>query len=263
MNTFRNMRKKIIVANWKMNLSYAEAMSLTDALVDSADDLGHCSVILAAPFVYLHDLVSRIQSHPDFSIAAQNCYSEEKGAYTGEISASMLASIGVEHVIIGHSERRTIFKEDDLLLAQKINKVLEHGIIPIFCCGEDLSHRKSGQHFAMIENQLSKGLFHIDKKIISECIIAYEPVWAIGTGINASADNVQEMHSFIRQKIKEKYNDNISEQISIIYGGSVSQKNAEEIFTCADVDGGLVGGASLKSDEFLSIIQSMNSFFLK
>lgn len=259
MNTFRIMRKKIIAANWKMNLSYAEAMTLTDSLVDSADDFRNCSVILAAPFVYLHDLVSRIQSHPDFSIAAQNCYSEEKGAYTGEISASMLASIGVEHVIIGHSERRIVFKEDDTLLAKKINKALGHGLLPIFCCGEDLLQRKAGQHFATVENQLSNGLFHINKSLISECIIAYEPVWAIGTGINATATEIQEMHSFIRQKIKEKYGDDRAQEIPIIYGGSVSQKNAAEIFICPDVDGGLVGGASLKADDFLSIIKSIQS----
>ena len=257
------MRKKIIAANWKMNLNYAEAMSLADVLVDSVEDLGHSCVILAAPFVYLRDLVSRIQSHPDFSIAAQNCYSEEKGAYTGEVSATMLASIGVEHVIIGHSERRTIFKENDLLIAKKISKVLEHGLIPIFCCGEDSTQRNAGHHFITVEQQLSKELFHIDKTQISEFIIAYEPVWAIGTGINAAASEIQEMHFFIRQKIKEAYGIKFSERVSIIYGGSVSPKNVSEIFNCPDVDGGLIGGASLKEDEFLSIIQTMSSLFLK
>jgi triosephosphate isomerase len=262
LNTFRFMRKKIIAANWKMNLNYAEAMSLTDTLTDSFDGAGNCFVILAAPFVYLHDLVSRIQSHPDFSIAAQNCYCEEKGAYTGEISAAMLASIGVEHVIIGHSERRSIFKETDSLLAGKVSKALEHGLVPIFCCGEDLAQRNSGNHFATVEQQLNNGLFHINKTQLSECIIAYEPVWAIGTGINASAEQAQEMHSFIRKKISEKFGNDSAQQIPVLYGGSVTSKNAEEIFNCPDVDGGLVGGASLKSAEFLSIIQSMNSFLL-
>ena len=191
MNTFRIMRKKIIAANWKMNLSYAEAMSLTDAVINFADNSGNCCVILAAPFVFLHDLVNRIQSQTDFSIAAQNCYGEEKGAFTGEVSAAMLASIGVEYVLIGHSERRTIFKEDDALLARKINRSLEHGLIPIFCCGEALSQRKTGQHFITVENQLINGLLHVDKVRITECIIAYEPVWAIGTGVNATAEEIQ------------------------------------------------------------------------
>lgn len=257
------MRKKIIAANWKMNLNYAEAMSLADAFVDSVEDLGHCSIILAAPFVFLRDLVSRIQSHTDFSIAAQNCYGEEKGAFTGEISASMLASIGVEYVIIGHSERRTIFKEDNVLIVKKINMALEHGLIPVYCCGEDLIQRNAGHHFSTVEQQLSKELFHIDKAQVGECIIAYEPVWAIGTGINASATEIQEMHFFIRQKINEVYGKKISERISIIYGGSVSKKNVDEIFKCLDVDGGLVGGASLKAEEFLAIILSMNSLLVK
>ncbi len=257
------MRKKIIAANWKMNLNYAEAMSLADTFVDSVEDLGHCSIILAAPYVFLRDLVSRIQSHPDFSIAAQNCYSEVKGAFTGEISATMLASIGVEHVIIGHSERRTIFKENDVLIAKKITMALEHGLIPVYCCGEDLTQRNAGHHFITVEQQLSKELFHIDKAQVSECIIAYEPVWAIGTGINAAASDIQEMHFFIRQKINEAYGKKNSERISIIYGGSISKKNADEIFKCPDVDGGLIGGASLKAEDFLAIIHSMNKFLLK
>lgn len=251
------MRKKIIVANWKMNLTYAEAMSLADAIADSEDSAEYCSVIIAAPFIYIHDLISRTRKQADFFIAAQNCYSEDKGAYTGEVSASMLASIGVEHVIIGHSERRTIFNEDNALLAKKIKKAIEQGLIPIFCCGEDLLQRKSGRHFETVQNQLSEGLFHVDKSFINECIIAYEPVWAIGTGVNAHASEIQEMHSFIRQKIKENYNEDIAQNIPILYGGSVSIKNADEIFNCNDVDGGLVGGASLKSDDFLSIIKSL------
>ena len=251
------MRKKIIIANWKMNLSYAEAMSLADAIADSDGGQEYCSVIIAAPYIYIHDLINRTRSREDFFIAAQNCFSEDKGAYTGEISASMLASIGVEHVIIGHSERRTIFNEDNALLAKKINKSIQHGLIPIYCCGEDLVQRKSGRHFDTVQNQLSEGLFHIDKSFIKECIIAYEPVWAIGTGVNALAFEIQEMHSFIRQKIKEKYGEEIAQKIPILYGGSVSIRNANEIFNCNDVDGGLVGGASLKSDDFISIIKSL------
>ena len=257
------MRKKIIIANWKMNLSYAEAMALTDALLASSENFVNCDVVIAPPFIYLHDINARIQSQPNISISAQNCSYEEKGALTGEISAFMLASIGVEYVIVGHSERRSVFKEDDEMIARKINKALDHELIPVFCCGEDSQQRKNGEHFSTVEEQLNKGLFHVKSKHINKCIIAYEPVWAIGTGINASPAEAQEMHSFIRRKINEKYDSSISEQFTILYGGSVSGENAEELFACSDVDGGLVGGASLKSSEFLSIIQSMNSISIK
>ena len=253
------MRKKVIAANWKMNLTYTEAMTLTDTLVDSSFELSRAEVILAAPFVYLHDLVGRIQSKPSFSIAAQNCSSEEKGAFTGEISASMLVSIGTEFVIIGHSERRTIFGENDALIAKKLKVALAYGLIPIFCCGEDLQQRNSSNHFNKVEEQLNNGLFSLDIALVSKCIIAYEPVWAIGTGVTASTDQAQEMHAFIRTKLKDKYNASIAELIPILYGGSVTSKNSAELFSCTDVDGGLVGGASLKAVEFLSIIQSMNN----
>lgn len=242
-----------------MNLSYAEAMSLTDTLVDADDDFGSLEVIIASPFVYLHDLVSRIQSQPNFSIGAQNCSEHEKGAYTGEVSASMLNSIGVEYVVLGHSERRTIFMENDELIAAKIKKALEHDLTPIFCCGEDLTQRKTGQYKDKVEAQLSYGLFHLDKSDLSHCIIAYEPVWAIGTGVNASAAEAQEMHAFIRAKISAKYSSEIAEKISIVYGGSVSASNSNELFNCEDVDGGLVGGASLKAPEFLSIMNSLKN----
>jgi len=251
------MRKKIVAANWKMNLTYAEAMALTDALVDAADDYGNCSVILSAPFVYLHDIISRIQSHPYFSVSAQNCSEHEKGAYTGEVSAMMLASIGVEHVIIGHSERRTIYKETDEQIASKVSKVVSHGLLPVFCCGETLDQRKSGNHFKTVESQLKKGIFHLGREQMKECVIAYEPVWAIGTGVNATSAQAQEMHAFIRSQVADKYGEAIASEISILYGGSVNPGNADELFACADVDGGLVGGASLKSADFLSIIQSM------
>jgi triosephosphate isomerase (TIM) len=257
------MRKKVIAANWKMNLTYAEAMTLTDALVDATDVQLNSNIILAAPFVFLHDLIGRIQSHPLFSVGAQNCSAEEKGAFTGEVSASMLASIGVEHVIIGHSERRAIFKEDDSLVARKISKALEHGLIPVFCCGENLEQRKEKKHFEIVERQLNQGLFHIADSSITECIIAYEPVWAIGTGINAKPGEAQEMHAFIREIIRKKFGEANSGNISIVYGGSVTSKNASELFDCQDVDGGLVGGASLKAPEFLSIIQSMQNIPVK
>jgi triosephosphate isomerase len=253
------MRKKIIAANWKMNLTYAEAMSLTDVLVDCMRDSSDCSIIIGAPFIYLHDLVSRIQSQPFFSIAAQNCSEKEKGAYTGEIAAFMLSSIGVEHVILGHSERRKFFSEDNDLIAAKVKKSFEHGLMPVFCCGEELSQRKSGNHFTIVEEQLTKGLFHLDESQMMECIIAYEPVWAIGTGVNASVIEAKEMHQFIREKIADKYGRQVASSVPVIYGGSVNRTNASELFGCDDIDGALVGGASLKSFDFLSIITEMNS----
>lgn len=253
------MRKKIVAGNWKMNLNFAEAMALAGELADSTDEYSNCSIILAPPFVYLHDLVGRIQSHPDFSIAAQNCSSEEKGAFTGEVSASMLASIGVEYVIIGHSERRHIFSEKDKTIASKISMALQNGLCPIFCCGEQLSEREAGKQFDVVREQLINGLFHVDKVLITECVLAYEPVWAIGTGKTATSGQAQEMHSFIRSQFAEKYGSEAASDISILYGGSVTSKNSAELFNCPDVDGGLVGGASLKAVEFLSIIRSMSN----
>ncbi len=257
------MRKKIIAANWKMNLTYTEAMTLTDTLVDTSFELSPAEIILAAPFVYLHDLVGRIQSQPSFSIAAQNCSSEDKGAFTGEVSAAMLASIGTEFVIIGHSERRTIYGENDALISKKLKIALSNGLIPVFCCGEDLQQRQSNNHFNRVEEQLNNGLFSLEISLVSKCIIAYEPVWAIGTGVTASSDQAQEMHAFIRTKIKSKYNASVAELIPVLYGGSVTSKNSTELFSCADVDGALVGGASLKAVEFLSIIQSMNNLLIE
>jgi triosephosphate isomerase (TIM) len=252
-------RKKIIAGNWKMNLNYAEAMALADAVSDGADQLGISEVILAPPFVFLHDVVSRIQRHPFFAVAAQNCSDQVKGAFTGEVSASMLASIGVEYVIVGHSERRTGFNESDQMIAEKIDRASEADLIPIFCCGESLADRKGESHFDIVEKQLNRGLFHLSAARIADCIIAYEPVWAIGTGETATPSQAQEMHAFIRAKISDKYSEAVSALIPILYGGSVTSANAGELFRCNDVDGALVGGSSLKYNEFLSIIRTMNS----
>ena len=253
------MRKKIIAGNWKMNLNYAEAMALADALVDSSDEMGMSEVILAPPFVYLHDVVSRTQGRPFFSVAAQNCSDQVKGAFTGEVGASMLASIGVEYVLIGHSERRQYFGEANSMLAEKIDRGLEADLIPIFCCGESEADRNDEKQFVIVEKQLNEGLFHLSASRITECIIAYEPVWAIGTGIYASPAQAQEMHAFIRSKLEKKYGTSVAEKISILYGGSVTPVNASELFHCPDVDGALVGGASIKVTDFLSILEIMNS----
>lgn len=256
------MRKNIVAGNWKMNLSYAEAMSLADSLVSKVSETITSDVILAAPFIYLHELLNRIQANPNFYIAAQNCSDREKGAFTGEVSAAMLASIGIEHAIIGHSERRSIYGETDEILRNKVQQAIDNGIIPVFCCGENLNERNSGQHFDVVKKQLHNGLFFLNEKQIRECIIAYEPVWAIGTGVTATSAQAQEMHKFIRTLLNEKYSGELSEEISILYGGSVNAANAAELFACPDVDGGLVGGASLKGEEFISIINSMEKIAL-
>lgn len=234
-------------------------MALADAIADGADPSGQAEVILAPPALYLHDVVSRIQRQAFFSVAAQNCSDQVKGAFTGEIAASMLASIGVEYVIIGHSERRQFYHEHDELLAEKVDRALEADLIPIFCVGESLADRTAGDQFKVVERQLSQGLFHLSPPRFSDIIIAYEPVWAIGTGVTATPQQAQEMHAYIRAQVSMKYGEAIGEHLTILYGGSVTSSNSGDLFRCKDVDGGLVGGASLKVAEFLSIIDSMNS----
>lgn len=251
------MRKKIIAGNWKMNLSFAEAMSLADNLLDENKNIDDVEVILASPFIFLHPLINRIQSNPNFSIAAQNCSDKEKGAYTGEVAALMLASIGVEHVILGHSERRQYYGETNALIAAKVDRAIENGICPIFCCGELLAERNKGEHFNVVKKQIEESLFHLSLQQIDECIVAYEPVWAIGTGITATTAQAQEMHEFIRNTISTKYSKSAAEEISIIYGGSVTPANASELFDGDDIDGALVGGASLKEKDFSDIIRAM------
>lgn len=251
------MRKKIIAGNWKMNLSFAEAMALADNLLDENREIDEVQVILASPYIFLHPLINRVQSNPNFSIAAQNCSEKVKGAFTGEIAASMLASIGIEHVILGHSERRQFYGDTHPVIASKVDRAIENGICPIFCCGEMLPERNSNQHFDVVKKQLEDSLFHLSIQQINDCIIAYEPVWAIGTGVTASVDQAQEMHAFIRKTIAGKYSKSTSEEISILYGGSVTPANASELFDGDDIDGGLVGGASLKEEDFSKIIKAM------
>lgn len=253
------MRKKIIAGNWKMNLSFAEAMALADNLLDENKDIEDVEVILASPFIYLHPLINRVQSNPNFSIAGQNCSEKAKGAFTGEIAASMLASIGIEHVVIGHSERRQFYGDTHAIISSKVDRAIESGICPIFCCGELLVERNSKEHFTVVKKQLEDSLFHLSLQQINDCIIAYEPVWAIGTGVTATVDQAQEMHAFIRKIISEKYSKSTSEEISILYGGSVTPQNASELFDGDDIDGGLVGGASLKQEDFSKIIKVMLS----
>lgn len=251
------MRTKIVAGNWKMNLDYAQAMALVDGIVQMTDDGMKTRILLAPPFPYLTSIEMQSKLRTNIFIAAQNCADEKSGAYTGEVSASMLRSIGVESVIIGHSERRTIYHESDDTIARKIDRALENDLQPVFCCGESSAERKGNVHFEIIKNQLEKGIFHLSAEQFSDAIIAYEPVWAIGTGVTATNEQAQEMHAYIRSLISEKYGDTASAQTRILYGGSVNSKNAEALFSCKDVDGGLVGGASLKADEFSAIIKAM------
>jgi len=248
-------RKRIAAGNWKMNKTFDEGIALVEALVKNplASD---CLVILGVPFIHLKGVAEIISDFPNIKVAAQNCHQEEKGAFTGEISADMLLSVGTDYVILGHSERRAYFHESNELLALKVDRVLSKGLLPIFCCGEALRIREAGTHVAFVKKQLEEGLFHLSKEDIAKVVIAYEPIWAIGTGVTASKEQAQEMHREIRTLIANQYGDEIAQGISILYGGSVKPSNAKELFNQPDVDGGLVGGASLKADDFSAIINA-------
>lgn len=250
-------RRHIVAGNWKMNQTYEEGRNLAKNIIAK---IGHTKteVILCPPYIHLKNINNTIKDVSNVSLGAQNCHQNPKGAFTGEISVSMLKSVGVEYVIIGHSERREYFNESNDQLAEKINIALEEGLKPIYCCGEKLEIRESGNHFQLVENQLNEGLFHLSEKAFQEVIIAYEPVWAIGTGVTASPDQAQEIHAFIRSLIEKKYGSEIAQTACILYGGSCKPGNAKELFGQKDVDGGLIGGASLKAEDFVSIINSFS-----
>lgn len=252
------MRKQIAAANWKMNLTLNEAETLTDDLLKTGFSLNQNQLaILGVPFPYLINIQQKLNGRENVYVAAQNCSANKNGAYTGEVSVTMLKSIDIEYVIIGHSERREYHHEDNALLAAKVNIALENGLKPIFCCGEPLKIRESESQNSYVETQLKESLFHLDESAIKGFIIAYEPIWAIGTGLTASSAQAQEMHAHIRTVMADKYGKEIADTISILYGGSVKAANAVEIFGQPDVDGGLVGGASLVATEFAAIINSL------
>lgn len=252
------MRKKIAAANWKMNLTYQQGVALTDELLSMPHTLQpHHEVMLAVPFPYLQMAAEKIRGKEQVFIAAQNCYSKKSGAYTGEVSVEMLTSMGIRHVVLGHSERREYFNESNQFLADKINLCLDAGITPVFCCGEPLHIREAGTQDAFVSKQLEESLFHLDASQIQKIVIAYEPIWAIGTGKTATSEQAQEIHAHLRKLLADKYGDAIADGISILYGGSVKGSNAKEIFSQPDVDGGLVGGASLQAAEFNTIINSL------
>jgi triosephosphate isomerase (TIM) len=252
------MRQKIVAGNWKMNNTLDEGLKLTSEIVNMVGDEvnGDVTVILAPPFVYLTQLKGLLKPSDKIFLSAQNCNENKAGAYTGEISASMLSSIGVRYVLIGHSERREYFNETNDQLAKKIDISLENNLLPIFCCGESLDIRESGNYETFICNQIKESLFHLSKDLFSKIVIAYEPIWAIGTGKTASSEQAQEVHASIRKYVAGQYGNDIAENLSILYGGSCKPDNAKELFACPDVDGGLIGGASLKSRDFTDIIKS-------
>ncbi len=248
------MRRNIVAGNWKMNKLFPEADDLVNAIAEELRnyDTSDVDVIVCPPFPYL-ELVSDVSEDGDFFTGAQNVSKFENGAYTGEVSATMLKSLGVDYCIVGHSERRKYFKETNQDIAQKIDRLLNEDISPIMCVGESLDEREANRYLQVIQTQVEEGMFHLDGDQVKRCIIAYEPVWAIGTGLSATKEQAQEVHAFIRKLIEDKYGDEVAQEVSILYGGSCTAKNAKELFAMKDIDGGLIGGASLKSKDFIEI----------
>jgi triosephosphate isomerase len=252
------MRKQYAAANWKMNCTYLQGKEILHNILKAGiRPAAHQQVIFSIPFPYLIMAKSEVAEEANYTIAAQNCHQKKSGAYTGEISAEMLHSIGINYCIVGHSERREYFNETNQQLAEKVNVLLEYGITPIFCCGEPLAIREAGSQNAFVEQQLKESLFHLNDAEVSQLIIAYEPIWAIGTGKTATTEQAQQMHAHLRSILSKQYGKPIANDISILYGGSVKAANATEIFTSPDVDGGLVGGASLQVQEFIAIIKAL------
>ncbi|WP_276483223.1 triose-phosphate isomerase [Paraflavitalea pollutisoli] len=252
------MRKQIAAANWKMNCTYQQGEELLDNILSEKIALAdHQQVVFAVPFPYLIMANSEVADEKNYFIAAQNCYNKKSGAYTGEVSAEMLHSIGIKYCVLGHSERREYFQESNKALAEKLDLCLENGITPIFCCGEPLSIREAGTQNSFVEVQLKESLFHLPENVISKIVIAYEPIWAIGTGKTATSDQAQEMHAHLRSVLAKQYGPVLANTIPILYGGSVKANNAADIFSRPDVDGGLVGGASLSAAEFIAIIKAL------
>ena len=252
------MRKMIVAGNWKMNKTLNEAEALTREVLTltGAEVKNNAKIILCVPFPFLQS-IQKLVGLSTVSVGAQNCSEYESGAYTGEVSASMLASLSIPFVIIGHSERRQYFGEGGKLLAKKVDIALKHNLTPIFCCGEPLEVREAGNHEKLVNEQVEESLFHLSDEQIQKVVIAYEPVWAIGTGKTATSQQAQEMHAVIRKQLSGKYSQAVAAEITILYGGSVKSDNARELFSQLDVDGGLVGGASLKAREFVDIVKAI------
>lgn len=252
------MRKQIVAGNWKMNNDINQTKSLLKDIKKGLKkaSLKNKKVIVAPSFVNL-SIATSVTKNTKIKVAAQNMHAAKNGAYTGEVSAQMLKSLKIKTVILGHSERRAYFGETDVILKEKVDSALEQGMKIIFCFGEELSDRKENTHFNLVESQIKNALFHLPETAWKKIVLAYEPVWAIGTGETASPEQAQEMHAFIRKTVTEQYSSDIAEGVSILYGGSVKPENAKEIFSKTDVDGGLIGGAALKAEDFLAIIAAI------
>ena len=255
------MRKHIVAGNWKMNLTFSEADELLDELMTELEQVTlprDEQVIVCPPFPYL-EMASDYANDSYFMVGAQNVSDRTNGAFTGEVSAEMLQGMEIPYCIVGHSERRAYYGETDATVAAKVDRLLSCGIKPIVCIGEVLEDREAGRQFDVVTTQVEKGLFHLEAQQFSQIILAYEPVWAIGTGRTATAEQAQEMHAHIRQQIRQHYGDELAEQTSILYGGSCKPTNARQLFACPDVDGGLIGGASLKAADFMGIITAFEA----
>ena len=250
------MRKNIVAGNWKMNLNRLDGVALVEEFLKKSSLENKTEVIFATSFIQLYKVAKLCNGTENIFVSAQDCSAKEKGAFTGETSAEMIASCGAKYVILGHSERRENFSETNALLKLKVGQAFAKKLKVIFCCGESLEQRKGGIYFEWIRSQLTDSLFHLSEEEFANIVIAYEPIWAIGTGVTATTDQAQEVHSFIRGIIKERYGSKVSQNISILYGGSCNPINAVELFSQEDIDGGLIGGASLNANDFIEIINS-------
>ena len=248
------MRKKIVAGNWKMNNTLQEGLNLAKELEQTLRQKNvNCEVVICVPFIHLASIAGAVEA---IGLGAQNCADKISGAYTGEVSAAMIASTGAHYVIIGHSERRAYYGETNAILKEKLMLALAYRLTPIFCIGEVLAEREAGKQNEIVETQIRESLFHLSAEEFGKIVIAYEPVWAIGTGVTATSAQAQEMHHFIRQTIAAKYGDAVAGEATILYGGSCNASNAKELFANPDVDGGLIGGASLSVDKFLPIVEA-------
>lgn len=251
------MRKNIIAGNWKMNTTLPEGVQLAKDVKASVEGTElKCEVILGVPFTHIASVVEAVKGSP-IKVAAENCAAEERGAYTGEVSAAMVASTGAEYVILGHSERRQYYHETSEILSKKVNLALAHHLKPIFCIGEVLEEREAGKHFEVVEKQVSEALFALTSEEFGKIVLAYEPVWAIGTGKTATSEQAQEIHQHIRKVVAGKYGEEVANNLTILYGGSMNGDNAADLLSKSDVDGGLIGGASLSAEKFLPIIKAV------
>ena len=250
------MRKNIVAGNWKMNLNREEGIKLVEEVISLVSSDNNVEVVFSPSFLYLHKVNKMCANDNLLQTASQNISHNDSGAFTGEVSAQMVNSLNVKYAILGHSERREYFNETNIELKQKVDLSLKNNLEIIFCCGESLNQRESGVHFDWIKQQLTESVFHLTENEFEKVVIAYEPIWAIGTGVTASSDQAEEIHQFVRNVIAEKYNENIAENTSILYGGSCNPTNSKELFSKKNIDGGLIGGSSLNAENFTRIIKS-------